>query len=156
MAEDLKLNLGAGKQPITGYINLDASTGDSILPLDEKYQGAKVIRASHVLEHFDKDESVAALCHWYEVLCSGGILRIAVPDFGDLIRRYQLGEDLQYEDIIMGGQCDEYDYHKSLWTLGKLKFIMENIGFVELKTWQSEIVDCATYPFSLNIEGKKP
>lgn len=156
LSKGIKLNLGSGSKLLEGYINLDIATGDSIYPLEEKYHGAEIIRASHVLEHFDKDTSIAVLCHWFDALASGGLLRIAVPDFKDLVRRYQIGENLPYEDIIMGGQCDQHDYHKSLWDFDKLRFVMENIGFVELKTWQSEIVDCAVYPFSLNIEGRKP
>lgn len=148
-----KLNLGSGNTFIEGYINLDANTGDTIYPLGAR--DVDEIRASHVLEHFGHEESVLVMLNWIDALKSGGVLKIAVPDFDDLIRRKALGENWEYEAIIMGGQTDKYDYHKSIWNHDKLRFLMENMGLINISTWQSEIVDCATYPFSLNLMGVK-
>lgn len=149
----MKLNLGAGTKPIEGYINLDGANGECIYPL--QYVDVDEIRASHVLEHFGTEESVDVLCNWHGALKVGGVLKIAVPDFGDLMRRKSLGEDWPYETIIMGGQVDATDYHRSIWDLAKLRTLMEMLGFIELRTWQSEVLDCASYPFSLNIQGVK-
>jgi len=55
----------------------------------------------------------------------------------------------------MGGQSDENDYHKSIWNLDKLRFLLEHIGLTKIQTWQSEIMDCASLPFSLNLQGVK-
>lgn len=150
----MKLNLGSGSCPIEGFINLDGKLGSCIYPLYRK--NATEIRASHVLEHFGHVESVEVLGQWISCLKSGGVLKIAVPDFDDLIRRYNLGEQLNFEGIIMGGQTDELDYHKSIWTASKLRMIMEGYGLIDVQTWQSEIADCASYPFSLNLMGVKP
>lgn len=153
----MKLNLGSGCCPIEGFVNLDGNKGDSIYPLIiSGNRPISEIRASHILEHFGHDESIEVLGHWIDCLKSGGILKIAVPDFDDLIRRYNLGEQLNFEGIIMGGQTDELDYHKSIWTASKLRMIMEGFGLKDVQTWQSEIVDCASYPFSLNLMGVKP
>lgn len=154
----MKLNLGSGSCPIEGYVNLDANNRDSIYPILLKYKPEPVteIRASHILEHFGHTESISVLAHWIDYLDSGGVLKIAVPDFDDLIRRYNLGEQLNFEGIIMGGQVDELDYHKSIWTASKLRMIMEGFGLKDVQTWQSEIADCASYPFSLNLMGVKP
>ena len=150
----MKLNLGAGIFELAGYENLYGKYGNTVYPLE--YREVDVIRASHLLEHFSTDESIEVLGHWVDCLAPGGIIRIAVPDFDDLIRRKNLGEQLNYEGIIMGGQTDERDYHKSLWTHGKLRFIMEHLGLVEIQTWHSEIADCASFNFSLNLQGTKP
>jgi predicted SAM-dependent methyltransferase len=151
----MKLNLGAGACPLEGYVNLDGSNGDIITALS--YKGVTEIRASHVLEHFSIDESIDVLAHWVDCLSEGGVLKIAVPDFADICRRFITGKiDFDYEMVIMGGQTDERDYHKSLWTNGKLRTIMERLGLVDIQTWQSEIKDCASYPFSLNLKGTKP
>ena len=149
----MKLNLGAGEQEIKGYENIDVKTGGSIYPLD--YREVEVIRASHVLEHFGHDESIRVLGNWFDCLKHGGVLKIAVPDFDDLTRRKNMGEQLNFEGIIMGGQTDEHDYHKSIWNLGKLRFLMEELGLVDIQTWQSEIPDCASFNFSLNLMGVK-
>lgn len=145
----MKLNLGCGRQLLDGYLNLDSES--TIFPI--QYQNLDEIRSSHVLEHFDCLTSVDVVCNWVSCLKVGGILKIAVPDFMDLVRRMRLGEALDYEGIIMGGQVDALDYHKSLWWYEKLYAIMEGAGLVDIKTWQSEISDCASYPFSLNLQG---
>jgi len=152
----MKLNLGSGNCPIEGYVNLDGANGDSLFPLPVAKNSLSEIRASHILEHFGHYESINILAHWIDCLQPGGIIKIAVPDFDDLIRRYNLGEQLNFEGIIMGGQTDERDYHKSIWTASKLRVIMEGFGLTDIQTWQSEIADCASYPFSLNLMGVKP
>ena len=145
----MRLNLGSGSRPIEGYVNLDGE--GMIYPLP--YKNLDEIRASHVLEHFGHAESVDVLCHWVDCLRPGGVLKIAVPDFDDLTRRRAMGQNLDFEAIIMGGQVDDLDYHKSIWNLDKLRFIMERIGLEDIQTWQSEMNDCASYPFSLNLMG---
>lgn len=149
----MKLNLGAGNQPIDGYINLDGANGDSIYPLN--YQNVDEIRASHVLEHFGIVESIDVLKNWIDCLKVGGVLKIAVPDFEELVRRWKRGVDIDIEAILMGGQTDERDYHKSIWTLPKLRHIMTEFGLTDIRTWQTEILDCASFPFSLNLMGVK-
>jgi predicted SAM-dependent methyltransferase len=149
----LKLNLGAGVHQLNGYENLDGSKGDVIYPL--AYTEVDEVRASHVLEHFGHEESVHVLLNWFDALKGGGVLKLAVPDFDDLMRRRALGQDLPFEAIIMGGQTDERDFHKSIWNLDKLRTLMEMIGLVDIQTWQSEVMDCAAYPFSLNLQGVK-
>lgn len=157
----MKLNLGSGNCPLDGYVNLDGKDGQSIFPLyiyQLSWPDVPVIdeiRASHVLEHFGHSKSIEVLANWIGVLKIGGVLKIAVPDFDDLIRRYNLGEQLNFEGILMGGQTDERDYHKSIWTLSKLRMIMEGFGLKDIQTWQSEMADCASYPFSLNLMGIK-
>jgi SAM-dependent methyltransferase len=150
----MKLNLGSGSQPLEGYVNLDGANGDSIYPLD--YKDVEVIRASHVLEHFGHDESVAVMLNWIDCLAPGGVLKLGVPDFDDLIRRRNLGQELNYEGIIMGGQVDERDFHKSIWNTEKLASLMLMMGLIDIRTWQSELCDCASLPFSLNLQGVKP
>ena len=149
----MKLNLGSGSQPIEGYANLDGAQGDAIFPLP--FSGVDEIRASHVLEHFGQEESIDVVFEWVRALKPGGVLKIAVPDFDDIVRRIRLGESWPYEAIIMGGQVDERDYHKSLWTCDKLRTVMAGAGLTDIQTWQSEIDDCASYPFSLNLQGVK-
>ena len=146
----MKLNIGSGGKNIEGFLNVDTNIEDI------QMRNVSEIRVSHVLEHFGHRESVTVLQNWVNCLKMGGILKIAVPDFDDLVRRRALGEHWDYESIIMGGQVDELDYHKSIWNYDKLHFLMTKLGLQNIQTWQSEIVDCAAYPFSLNLMGRKP
>jgi len=168
----MKLNLGSGDCPLEGYINLDAKTDDSLFPLvrhcceiadhepvpcpDNAYDE---VRASHVLEHFPHGQTLNVLKEWVRVLKPGGWLKIAVPDFEWIVSRrrpeYGISEDL-LQMYLFGGQTDENDYHKAVFTFDKLKRLLEECGLVGIQPWTSEIQDCASLPVSLNLMGQKP
>lgn len=150
-----KLNLGGGLQKIPGFTNLDRKTGQEAYPLASYSDGSvDEIRASHLLEHFSHREAPQVLAEWIRALKPGGYLKIAVPDF-DWIRQHADDPKFPIEGYLMGGQVDESDYHKSLWTERKLRSLMQSLGLVEIARWQSEISDCASLPVSLNLMGRK-
>lgn len=151
----MKLNLGGGYQKIPGYLNIDRITGQEAYPLpDYADNSADEIRASHLLEHFGHRETLTVLREWVRVLKPGGVLKIAVPDFDYIVQHRET--EIPIEGYLMGGQCDNEDYHRSLWTFGKLKAQLTAAGLVEITRWTSEITDCASLPVSLNLQGKKP
>ena len=153
----IKLNIGAGDSTIPGYRAMDAKRGDSIFPLKDYGDGTvDIIRASHILEHYGHKEIYDVVIHWVEKLKSGGVLRIAVPDFQKCIEPYNRGEKSMLIGYVMGGQVDEYDYHKSIFDKESLMAVMTAAGLENLQAWKSEIQDCASLPISLNIEGTKP
>ena len=151
----IRLNLGAGKTPIDGYKNLDGKAGDSIYPLDYIDDSVDEIRASHVLEHFSHREVPAVLAEWVRALKPGGVLKIAVPDFENLARRYLACEALPFEAFLMGGQVDDLDYHKSMFDTESLIDALKRAGLRDIEKWESEVEDCASYPISLNLKGVK-
>lgn len=153
----VRLNLGSGSHPLPGYFNLDISDNNPVYPLPYANNSIDEIRASHILEHFGHTESIAVLQEWARVLKPGGELKIAVPDFTLLCEAFHNGmNDCKLiEMMIMGGQVDEYDYHKSIWYYQKLSDILGCLGFVNIVRWQSEITDCASYNISLNLKGTK-
>ena len=162
-AQPIKLNLGSGDKPLEGYINLDAKFGDTVWPIwrregDETYGDAiDEIRASHILEHFPHSQTQNILSGWVSKLKPGGILKIAVPDFHKIAQAYLAPEDsCNTEGYVMGGQSDEYDYHKALFDEPGLRKMMEAAGLVGIQPWTSEIQDCAALPISLNLMGRKP
>ncbi len=165
MSEELiKLNLGSGDKPLEAYVNLDAKFGDTVWPIwrkegDETYgEGVDEIRASHVLEHFPHGQTLHVLKGWASKLKPGGVLKIAVPDFGKIVNAYSNGHstDPLIEGYLMGGQTDEYDYHKAIFNDLGLRQMMQAAGLVDIKPWTSEIQDCASLPVSLNLMGTKP
>lgn len=151
----VKLNLGSGPQKIPGYTNIDRSLGTEAYPLADADNSVEEIRASHVLEHFPHGEIPAVLAEWVRVLKPGGLLKIAVPDFQWIVANANR-TDLPIEGFLMGGQTDESDYHKSIFTDQKLRRLMTNAGLVDIEPWQSEIQDAAAQPVSLNLQGRKP
>ncbi len=157
-ADALRLNLGSMDQPLEGYRNIDIATGENAYPLPEDIEDGSVdeIRASHILEHFSHRKLREVLEHWYKKLKDGGILKIAVPDFRNISSRYLKGERINTTGFIMGGQTDDNDYHKSLFDEEALRAMMDLIGLRDIKRWESELKDCASYDISLNLMGCKP
>lgn len=150
----IKLNLGSGNKLIDDYINIDIADGNLVYPLsDFKDESVDEIRASHILEHFSFRDTVKILIEWNRVLKLNGVLKIAVPDFNIIITDY-IDHPIM-EGYLFGGQIDEYDYHKALFTENKLTQLLWNTGFYKFSRWESEIDDCAKLPVSLNIRAIK-
>ena len=99
--EGIKLHLGGGKRHLKGYVHIDSADYPHIdyrhdvraLPMFED-NSVSLIYASHLLEYFDRFEVQRILREWYRVLISGGILRLAVPDFEALTEVYQRYKNL--------------------------------------------------------------
>lgn len=154
----VKLDLGAGEISPEGFIPLGRDQGSEIFPLPYADNSVDVIRASHVLEHFPHPQISDVLKDWVRALKPGGILKIAVPDFEIIAKRYLDGKamDVPSEWLVMGAQSDDDDFHKSLFDREHLRQRLAAAGLVLLRPWNSEIADCAGYEISLNIQGTKP
>jgi len=153
----LKLNLGSGNKNLKGYENIDLINGQSAYPLQYETESVDEIRASHILEHFGRNEVKAVLKNWIDKLRPGGILKIAVPGIDKLYEAKAKGVELPCTDdaYIMGGQTDENDYHKSIFTEASLYEILQSLGLDYVQPWESEIDDCASLPISVNLQGQK-
>lgn len=151
-----RLNLGSGHQKIPGFTNLDKIFGDQIYPLARPANSVDEIRASHVLEHFKHNDCQAVIDDWVKALKPNGILKIAVPDFAKVCEAYQKGGDPNIAGYVVGGQQSDDDYHKAIFDEERLKRMMQDAGLVDIGRWESEIMDCANLPISLNLVGRKP
>ena len=155
----VKLNLGAGGVEVEGFTSVDIHDGQSAYPLPD-YEAGSVdeIRASHLLEHYTEAQALPVLLEWMRVLKPGGRMRIAVPDFESVAKRYGEAPDEHkpvLRAVIMGGQTDEHDHHRSTWTAGKLRDLMDMCGLECIVPWESDVKDCASLDISLNLEGRK-
>jgi predicted SAM-dependent methyltransferase len=177
----VKLHLGCGKRFIPGFVHIDAveyphidhiSTIDSLsfIPNDS----IDLIYCCHVLEHFKRNDVGRVLTEWNRVLRPGGILRISVPDFAQLVRIYEKTKDLA---LVMGPLFGRQDYlyniHYNVFDHATLTEALHKAGFasVELYDWRkTEHAHIDDYsqayvphmdkehgvPVSLNIEALKP
>jgi len=90
MENNIKLHLGCGEKVIDGFVNIDVFPYPGVTvgfaeKLDFDDNSVDLIYASHLLEHYPKDETVPVLEEWHRVLKLGGILRVAVPDFAKAV-----------------------------------------------------------------------
>ena len=146
MGKPLKLHLGCGAKYLPGFFHIDALKYPHI---DHQGfvenlsffpdNGVELIYASHVLEHFGRHEVDPVLREWHRVLQPGGVLRLAVPDFGACARLYVEGKLLRgISDImglIIGGQRDSHDFHRMIFDEPTLNVRLKAIGFSHCRQW---------------------
>ena len=84
----MRLNLGSNDMRFEDFLNLDHRKIDKVDIVDDAFaldsfeqNSVKEMIASHILEHASFDRTVGILKRWKEVLTSGGILWVAVPNY---------------------------------------------------------------------------
>jgi predicted SAM-dependent methyltransferase len=140
----MKLHLGCGKKHIPGFVHVDIEDHahvDFRTPVNAldfaKDNSVELIYASHVLEHFGRNEVDQVLREWRRVLQKGGVLRVAVPDFGAVVARYQeTGNAEELIGLVCGGQRNEYDFHKMIFDEKLLRERLLNAGFSKVSRYQ--------------------
>ena len=157
------------------FEHIDYRVSVATLPMFED-DAAELIYSSHVLGYFDRIEARAVLAEWKRVLCPGGILRLAVPDFEALGEIYFQHRNL---DMILGPLYGRMEvsgttiYHKTVYDFGSLRELLEDCGFRDVRRydWRETIhasVDDHSQAYiphmdkehgkliSLNVECVKP
>lgn len=142
----LKIHLGAGPINLQGWVSIDARQAPHIhfqsegFALNEFADGAiSEIYMCHVLEHFSFEEAKSVLNTFYKKLKVGGVLRLSVPDFDQLIAIYHSsGNDLELIKLaLMGGQDYEYNFHKGVFNRALLSNLLISCGFIGVQTWNT-------------------
>ncbi len=173
------IHLGCGVIDSPEFINVDGRTFPHIHHVSDvctlpmfKPDFADLIYACHILEHVSFREVSAVLEEWCRVVKPGGVLRISVPDFDLMLKIYgDCGHEIgSIIPMLMGGQGDSFDFHRSAWNFDCLQKALISAGFKEIHRWNSEEVehhdfeDWASreimmgekaYAISLNVEAVK-
>ena len=151
----MKLHLGCGKRHIPGFVHVDRADFAHIdhnhsvdsLPFFSD-SSADLIYASHVLEYFDRVEVLSVLKEWGRVLKPGGILRLAVPGFEELLKVYSKSSDLNKilgplfgRMEIKGPDSSSTIYHKTVYDFPSLCRTLEENGFANVRkyNWRETI-----------------
>jgi ubiquinone/menaquinone biosynthesis C-methylase UbiE len=140
----MKLHLGCGKKRIEGFINVDIIEQDGVDVVDDvskllnfKNESADLIYACHVLEHFKRKEYFDVLKRWTEVLKTGGILRLSVPDFEKVAKVYyeeKHGLD-ELMGFLQGGQTFGYNFHFMNFDYKTLQKDLKELNYKGIKLW---------------------
>ncbi len=153
----MKLDIGTRHSRTAGFTAVDWTHGLDARALPYAPNSIEAILASHVLEHIPNSEVQPTLEHWVSLLKPGAFMRIAVPDFEKIVRLMAAGEpDKPYEAWIMGGQTDDQDFHRTIWTESKLREAMTAAGLVDIEEWIGTPGDCSSVEISCNLVGRKP
>lgn len=154
--EQIRLNLGAGDNPIEGYDNtFDIKHGKNVFPLDVAPASVDEIRASHILEHFSHTRTVDVLKDWVAALKPGGMMKLSVPNFEALARGYINGEPWPFQGFVCGSHADAHDVHLVQFDYWTLSEAMRAAGLVGIHAWKGDDEDCSGLPISLNLAGWK-
>ncbi|MGZ4846327.1 MAG: class I SAM-dependent methyltransferase [Halobacteriota archaeon] len=89
----VRLNLGSGRAHLTGWINVDIESNADLvhdirrgLPFESN--SADFIYNEHFIEHLSFDEATKMLRECFRCLKVGGVLRVATPDLGYILHKY--------------------------------------------------------------------
>jgi ubiquinone/menaquinone biosynthesis C-methylase UbiE len=137
----LKLNVGAGKQRLEGYVGLDYVKGKGVDKIIETawklpYRNGEVdeIYTSHMIEHIEQFNLDKLLNEFNRVLKSGGILEIVCPDLEVALRKflessYHFRWTFGIRRIFGFQRKEKGDVHYSGWTKERFRKVLPEFGF---------------------------
>ena len=144
-AKRLQLHLG-GWETKEGWliVNVEDRPGvdvqSSVTDLSMFPDGSAVeIYASHVYEHLGYGQELPrALDEAHRVLMPGGRLRISVPDLEILCQLFlgtmhDVNAQFFVQRMIMGGQVEPFDFHKTGFSYNILTGILKTHGFKDFR-----------------------
>ena len=147
--QPLRLHLG-GEEAREGWkiVNIQAKPGvDFVGPCHDlsRFADGSVteIYASHVYEHLGYvTELPQAMREAHRVLKKWGVLRVSVPDMERLCELFLtpgIGANDRYKlmRIFMGGQLDEFDFHKTMFDMSLLESLLRHVGFTKVNRVES-------------------
>lgn len=126
-----------------------------------------LVYASHILEHYSRNDVGTVLMEWTRVVKVDGIVRISVPSFKSAMQIYEQTEKLEYIlGPISGGQTYDYEFHYCIFDERTLTALMKKCGLTAIHPWlytRTEHSDHWDFSqavtdgvqVSLNLEGRK-
>ena len=134
VAEAYRLNLGCGKYPLPGYVNVDlheaaADFHEDVWDLSFFPGLIEEVRMDHFLEHIPWTQTHALLVKVHGWLIEGGLLRVEVPDMAAIFERGTGGDWLRY---VYGSQQHEGEFHRAGFTAVSLYTALDEAGFTDV------------------------
>jgi SAM-dependent methyltransferase len=117
---------------------------DITKPYPEEVRGQfDIVFACHVLEHMGRDEVFPAIRNMASALKNLGELWVLVPDLEWCAKEIIAGHNsMAVQGLIYGAQRQDnnWDIHKSGFTLKDLRRLMELVGLLVKRAYQSEFL----------------
>lgn len=149
---ETKVHLGCGRNYIPGWVNIDLFTAvkadvyADLMSLPFQQESVDVLYCSHLLEHVQRRMVVATLSYWRGLLKSGGILRLAVPDFQAVVEWYSRGRRLDdVMGLLYGGQTMHKNCHFVAFDQLTLERDLRAAGFETVRFWDWRKTEHAQY-----------
>jgi predicted SAM-dependent methyltransferase len=144
----MKVHIGCGSKILSGWVNCDvqAYPGVDVVSSFENlsFDAGSVdeIYACHIVEHFSRHEISDLIKKMHGWLREGGKFWIAIPDFGACVEHYTKYHDISaLLGLMMGGQKNDYDFHKMLFDFKYLKNVLVESGFKTVERYDRAIHD---------------
>ena len=147
-----RLCLGSGRAPIPAWTNVDLYFNADVqldlrsgIPIPDR--SASLIYSEHLIEHLPLEDAMTLFAECFRVLSESGVMRIATPDLGDIVKDYQSNWRRhswvnwpQYEWVDSGGRMLNTAArgwgHQYLYDLEELRLRLEQAGFRTIERCQ--------------------
>lgn len=172
----LRLHLGSGRSPKTGWVNVDLF-GDRVdlawnlhRPLPFEDDSVDAAFHEHLLEHFTLRKGTALTQECYRVLKPGGVLRVGVPDAAAYVQSYLQEGGAPIASAYPGRPTpllamQEVFYrhgHRTMYDFDTLALVCNAAGFVSVERrrfGESHLTPCPDSehrrPWTLYVEALK-
>ena len=140
------------KQIVRADVNPDLKPDvifDITKSLPEELKGQfDIVYCSHMMEHIDRNKVFAAMDNLIAAAKDMGEIWVIVPSMEWAANEILRGRDgIHIQGHIFGGQSNEWEYHRSGFTLSALRFLFESRKILVRKAYQA--------PFTLGYENRE-
>jgi predicted SAM-dependent methyltransferase len=106
-----------------------------------------IVYCSHVLEHIERKEVVNVVSSLASAVAPGGELWLLVPSLEWALDQTVKGNPSPVlQALIFGSQENEWQYHKSGFTLSGLRYLVRAVGLVDRRAYQSRFLITVSNP----------
>ena len=170
----LKINYGCGQSAQPGYVNVDLRWTRAVDVLGDLEWCARhftglcdEVYVSHVLEHYRSpgkagrngpETVLGAMRAIHRMLKPGGLIRVAVPDFGAVAKIHAEGRMPLYPRLL-GRICGEQDYaqnrHLCAFDRAFLEWCLGQSGFGDFAEWDPRTMGFVHDASFDELEGRR-
>jgi len=167
-AQGLRVNVGCGYRPISGWINLDLVPGFAEVVWDVREglpfrdQSVDALFCEHVIEHLSREDGLRFIRECRRVLQVGGVVRISTPDAAKYLCSYvnndefldhpRFGDGTVPRIDLVNRMMRENGHHLWIYDTRSLSIALDSAGF---KNIQVMAYGLSSRPFMQGVDSKE-